>query len=120
MCGINEVMVNGVCNCNNVTVRTSDGSCQPCPPGQYAKQVICEMCLANCLRCENAEQCITCHSNYTGNSCEKCANGYFLLSGISPPSCYKSQCGDGIIQTGEQCDDNNLASGDGCSVNCKI
>ena len=30
-------------------------------------------------------------------------------------------CGDGIIQklSGEQCDDGNLRSGDGCSIECK-
>ncbi len=27
-------------------------------------------------------------------------------------------CGDGVIQTGEQCDDGNLVSGDGCSATC--
>ncbi len=29
--------------------------------------------------------------------------------------CYKIECGNGIINTGERCDDNNTLSGDGCS-----
>jgi fibro-slime domain-containing protein len=29
-------------------------------------------------------------------------------------------CGDGVIQPGEQCDDGNTASGDGCSASCQI
>ncbi|MBV9946150.1 MAG: DUF4215 domain-containing protein, partial [Myxococcales bacterium] len=29
-------------------------------------------------------------------------------------------CGDGVIQPGEQCDDGNVASGDGCSAYCQI
>lgn len=28
-------------------------------------------------------------------------------------------CGDGAVQTGEQCDDRNTADGDGCSSNCQ-
>jgi cysteine-rich repeat protein len=29
-------------------------------------------------------------------------------------------CGDGILQTGEQCDDGNTTSGDGCSATCQF
>lgn len=29
-------------------------------------------------------------------------------------------CGDGILQTGEQCDDSNTTSGDGCSSTCQF
>ncbi|MFT3775763.1 MAG: DVUA0089 family protein [Minicystis sp.] len=29
-------------------------------------------------------------------------------------------CGDGIFQTGEQCDDNNTVNGDGCSSTCQF
>ena len=29
-------------------------------------------------------------------------------------------CGDGLIQDTEQCDDQNMAAGDGCSLSCKI
>lgn len=30
------------------------------------------------------------------------------------------QCGDGVVQAGETCDDGNIASGDGCSQICAI
>lgn len=29
-------------------------------------------------------------------------------------------CGNGVIQTGEQCDDGNLEDGDGCSSSCRV
>lgn len=29
-------------------------------------------------------------------------------------------CGDGIINAGESCDDNNISSGDGCSSTCQV
>ncbi len=31
-----------------------------------------------------------------------------------------SECGNGILEAGEQCDDGNTVSGDGCSANCTI
>jgi fibro-slime domain-containing protein len=34
--------------------------------------------------------------------------------------CTQNRCGDGIVQTGESCDDGNSASGDGCSATCQI
>ena len=38
---------------------------------------------------------------------------YVLKYKVSPPG-----CGDGIVQTGEQCDDGNTLNGDGCSSTC--
>ncbi|XP_030016504.1 pappalysin-2 [Sphaeramia orbicularis] len=43
------------------------------------------------------------------------------LSDHSPPLLYthgQSYCGDGIVQQPEECDDNNLLDGDGCSKKC--
>ena len=31
-----------------------------------------------------------------------------------------SKCGNGLLQSGEDCDDLNLQSWDGCSASCKI
>lgn len=32
--------------------------------------------------------------------------------------CIINDCGDGIVQTSEQCDDGNILDGDGCAANC--
>jgi cysteine-rich repeat protein len=32
----------------------------------------------------------------------------------------RATCGDGVLDDGEQCDDGNLAAGDGCSPTCRI
>ncbi|HEY6175053.1 MAG TPA: DUF4215 domain-containing protein, partial [Kofleriaceae bacterium] len=37
----------------------------------------------------------------------------------SPPDA-ASRCGDGDLETGEQCDDGNAMPGDGCSASCQI
>merc|ERR1711959_98497 len=29
-------------------------------------------------------------------------------------------CGDGTVSGSEECDDNNIQSGDGCNLNCKV
>ena len=34
--------------------------------------------------------------------------------------CSPSQCGDGMLGNGEECDDGNLLSTDGCSSSCTI
>ncbi len=31
-----------------------------------------------------------------------------------------ASCGDGIVEAGEQCDDHNVADGDGCSATCQL
>ena len=36
---------------------------------------------------------------------------------VAPPV---AVCGNGIIETGEQCDDGNTVSGDGCSATCQL
>jgi len=40
---------------------------------------------------------------------------YVLLVDVNPPG-----CGDGVVQTGEQCDDGNTTDGDGCSSTCTL
>jgi len=34
--------------------------------------------------------------------------------------CYVPECGNGILDQGEQCDDGNVIMGDGCSLTCQI
>lgn len=38
--------------------------------------------------------------------------------GDAGPGTGSTRCGDGVVQTYEQCDDGNLANGDGCSSGC--
>ena len=36
------------------------------------------------------------------------------------PSCWPAVCGDGILDPGEECDDGNTASDDGCDAQCRF
>ncbi len=39
---------------------------------------------------------------------------------IVDEDCYEPMCGDGAIDPGEECDDGNTISGDGCSAECRM
>jgi cysteine-rich repeat protein len=49
-------------------------------------------------------------SKSTGTCTENCGDG--------PPAA--PVCGNGSVEAGEQCDDGNTTSGDGCSATCKV
>src|SRR5579862_1485338 len=42
----------------------------------------------------------------------------FMVIGLSPVSA--QQCGNGIVEPPEECDDGNTVSGDGCDANCQV
>ena len=55
------------------------------------------------------------------NSLNKIALFLDLKSTIVPTSKYElSICGNGILESGEACDDGNVTDGDGCESNCTI
>lgn len=60
--------------------------------------------------CDGAGACVQC---VTGAQCP--------LSGVCLPTnvCEAPICGNLLIQSGEQCDDGNTTSGDGCSATCQ-
>ncbi|MFP6683264.1 MAG: amidohydrolase family protein, partial [Polyangiaceae bacterium] len=44
----------------------------------------------------------------------------WFLASFAGCSCGSTDCGDGVVDEGETCDDGNLADGDGCSASCGI
>lgn len=55
----------------------------------------------------------------TGNCHEYLDWANIKLKYSYPVDCY-AECGNGIIEYGESCDDGNLEDGDGCSSNCEL
>lgn len=70
-----------------------DGDCPACP----ATETICDD-----LYDDDADGLVDCED-------DDCAT-----------ACATGGCGDGAVADGEQCDDGNMASGDGCSANCVV
>jgi len=48
------------------------------------------------------------------------ATSTFVTEAFDEPSACSTECGDGTLQPGEQCDDGGTQSFDGCAANCRI
>lgn len=112
-CSANDDCSSGLCNL------LAGGQCAPtdaCGNGLVEGSEACDDgntrpgdgCDASCLgengsACSDDDQCTSALCNTVGsNTC-------------MPPD----QCGNGVVETGEACDDGGRVPGDGCSANCK-
>ncbi|MEC8422192.1 MAG: hypothetical protein VX000_00370, partial [Myxococcota bacterium] len=48
-----------------------------------------------------------------------CASGLAALVGLAPRAALAGVCGDGVLDSGETCDDGNATAGDGCDASCQ-
>jgi len=77
---------------------------------------------------QNLRNVASCNQATTKNSCNSIFPACHWMSYQSPVlqidwvtiQVSGGVCGDGLIDSGEECDDKNTISGDGCSSNCKI
>lgn len=74
-----------------------------CPSGYYLNGLVCTPCKASCLACTGYSSCSSCVLDYT----------------LTGSNCI-SNCGNGLRQGREGCDDGNTVSGDGCSGACQV
>lgn len=79
--------------CSDSVTCTAGDTCQDgrCVPGE----------------CQVGEQCV--------NPCDP---GVYCHGSASACGC--SKCGNGVVETGEQCDDGNASPGDGCTALCRL
>ncbi len=126
--------------CGDGIVNQTGETCDP--PGSNAGQP--NECRQDCTYCGDShldagEQCDD-GNNVNGDGCsatcniERCGDGIVgnspgetcdppgTTAGANGNICRSdcTVCGDGIKQTGEQCDDGNNISGDGCENNCAV
>jgi cysteine-rich repeat protein len=59
-----------------------------------------------------------CGDGIRNNAREECDSGE--PDDTCSSSCHEIRCGNGRLDPGEQCDDNNLSDGDGCSATCRV
>jgi len=128
LCTSNDVCDGGVCtgapadcsfldsDCTQGLCDESNGGCYivnaneggPCDDGDSCNAN--DVCIAGaCSQCGNGSTDAGC-----GETCDP------PQSGICDGTCHAVVCGNDIIQTGEECDDGNAASGDGCSSTCQF
>ncbi len=127
------------CNTTAGYLMSYDGTCRLhwCSSGYYLPAET-DLTSAECLPCH--QSCATCTGGKT-EDCLSCSPGYLPTSqsqsSVSTFYCNRCEqirglatdpvnsgqciqiCGDGI-RLGEECDDGNTESGDGCSRDCKV
>ncbi len=68
--------------------------------------------MSECRNCSLT--CKTCEMNES--NCTSCS----IESSLKNGTCIPKGCGNGIVEVGEECDDEYLIHDDGCSVDCTI
>ncbi|MDD2807846.1 MAG: DUF4215 domain-containing protein [Patescibacteria group bacterium] len=124
----------GAGNCYNNSCK-ANCSCPVCGNGTIEVGEACEQdsdcatnysCNTSCL-CQNSGV-IICTPTPLVCSWGACVNG--VQSGVCTNGCVVTTptqscamppvCGDGVVNPGEECDDHNIISGDGCSAVCQL
>jgi cysteine-rich repeat protein len=59
-------------------------------------------------------------AQFGGTITQNGANVFAAKTAPSPAACPAQVCGNGIVETGEACDDGNLDDGDGCTATCAV
>jgi cysteine-rich repeat protein len=101
-----------------------NSNCLPCPDQCLlcTSPTVCTSCIANynisnatcVVDCSSISQCSLCTLVSSRAYCMNCSVNYIVEGG----GCV-GKCGDGVVVTGEGCDDGNLQDNDGCSSSCK-
>ena len=115
------------------------GRCPEYNASYFAGDLTCSSCRIGTSQCrtpacgngarEGSEQCDGSDFGIYGDGAGRCSQysgiytgGDLSCSGCSiwTGGCLPGACGDGTVNTGEECDDGNIASGDGCNASCMM
>lgn len=121
------------CVCMESHYMNSEGQCVPCPGGAYKPRGDADLSACGCppgtygtfngsvLFCTDCEFSRYCVGNLAIS--QPCPNDWLtrpnqLAKNVS--DCLKPVCGNALLEVGEQCDDGNNWSHDGCSRTCSF
>ncbi|MBI5485852.1 MAG: hypothetical protein HY905_00820 [Deltaproteobacteria bacterium] len=127
------VCPNGLCeegeSCDTCTMdcgacppRCGDGSCQPDYESCWDCAEDCPTCPPVCGdgACQAPELCSDCAADCCGGGCgdEDCAGTETCETCWLDCGACAAVCPNGLVETGEECDDGNSTAGDGCEPGC--
>lgn len=113
-CG-DGIVASGVESCDDGNAVAGDGCDNDCTPS----------CVTAAADCTGTPTCRTaiCASGKCSSAADGSKDNSPCDTGGGAATCHagactKGTCGNGSVDVGEQCDDNNLTAGDGCEPNC--
>jgi cysteine-rich repeat protein len=105
-----------------------------CGNARIVEKINCDAVVQQCIPDCTGKVCGD--SDGCGGSCTFCSGNNVCVQGLCEPSCQNNNqcsggkvcvnnvcqlCGNGVwVADGEECDDGNTVSGDGCSSNCEV
>jgi cysteine-rich repeat protein len=119
--------------CDGVETCDAVNDCQPGTPVDCDDGVLCttDRCNENTDQCDNAPDDLLCDDGLFCNGAETCDAVNDCQPGTPPcdpatETCNEGTdtcepaavCGNGTVESGEECDDGNTLDGDCCSANC--
>lgn len=125
MCQEQYYLNNGICSCGAGWYINPSMACAKC-------NAICKSCMddrAKCTECYSEQgyilvesQCIDCRSieGYSGGQGKAGVQVAGLAYSEAVNAVCQEKCGDGRTMGQLECDDGNIANGDGCSNQCQI
>ncbi|NUM25696.1 MAG: carboxypeptidase regulatory-like domain-containing protein [Candidatus Buchananbacteria bacterium] len=105
-----------VCGDNAIEAGEECEADSDCASGEFCNdscgcQVVGPSCIPVATTCSYGACVAGTKSGFCTNGCSSWP--------VSQP-CVVPGCGNGVIEAGEECDDTNLVSGDGCSASCQL
>jgi len=127
-CGSAKICIAGAC-VDDICGDGFKNATEECDDGNMVDGDGCDSCKFSCASddptrdCSNLDPCVGTTCDDTTHTCgnaiaegETCGQSSVCIMDM----CSAIKCGDGVAQTGEECDDGNNVDGDGCQANCVL
>lgn len=103
--------------CGDGTLQTSGGATEACDNGFANDNTVPNACRENCVLPSCGDGVV---DDLDGEACDSGAANSDVIPNACHLNCQLPYCSDGKRDDTEECDDGNLATGDGCDGLCRI